>query len=344
MQGAASWFAGCGGRAGGPGARRGRPVPDPCARGGRRRSAVTGCCGSPAARGVDYRLVVARRRRLCAVRARAGRRRHPLRWAPAGVDAVEAWCGGRVSSADCRAPRRRGSTARPSAPRRSRTRASPPAAPPRLWALESLVQAAASDDDRVRSVEFASECVRRVAGAPRADARPGRGRGHPRPVRRGRARPDPVAIAPPPPEREPRGRTRPARPRRHRPRRLLELVRLGRGLRRGERPAALHRQEPPELPGVGARGHVVQVLEPVGRAVGETRSRCGSPRTRLTPNSRAEPRHAGHRVADGHRDRAGRCRARSAGTGRWRRPPRPGTPAPHPQLEVHGGLRRRAFS
>jgi hypothetical protein len=112
--------------------------------------------------GVDYRLVVA---------AAADCARFVLELVDddtrpvgtAGVDAVEAWCGGRVSSADCRAAASRiHREAERTAPIEDARLAAGRAAA--LWALESLVQAAASDD-RVRSVEFASECVRRVAGA-----------------------------------------------------------------------------------------------------------------------------------------------------------------------------------
>jgi hypothetical protein len=79
-----------------------------------------------------------------------------------GVTTVEAWCAGRVSAGDCRSAASRVNreaerTAPIDDPRKAAGRAAA------LWAVESLAQAAASDD-RVRSVEFASECVRRVAG------------------------------------------------------------------------------------------------------------------------------------------------------------------------------------
>lgn len=112
--------------------------------------------------GVDYRLVVqaaADCSRLVLDLLDDDTRPVCLR----GIETVEQWSSGLVSAADCRAAASRiHREAERTAPIEDARLAAGRAAA--LWALESLVQAAASDD-RVRSVEFASECVRRIAGA-----------------------------------------------------------------------------------------------------------------------------------------------------------------------------------
>jgi hypothetical protein len=112
--------------------------------------------------GVDYRLVVSAAvdcARMVFEHLDADTR--PV--AEQAVAAVEQWCAGRIGAAECRSAasrvhREAERTAPIEDPRAAAGRAAA------LWAIESIAQAAASDD-RTRSVEFASECVRRVAGA-----------------------------------------------------------------------------------------------------------------------------------------------------------------------------------
>lgn len=110
--------------------------------------------------GVDYRLVVAA---ACdCVRLVFDAIDPETRGvATQAVASVELWCDGRISVGECRAAasrvhREAERTAPIDDPRVAAGRAAA------LGAVESVVQAAASDD-RVRSVEFAAEAVRRVA-------------------------------------------------------------------------------------------------------------------------------------------------------------------------------------
>jgi hypothetical protein len=111
--------------------------------------------------GVDYRLVVAAA--VDCVRFVFDHLDPDTRpVAEQAVAAVEQWCAGRISAAECRsAASRVHREAERTAPIEDpRVAAGRSAA---LGAVESIAQAAASDD-RTRSVEFAAECLRRVAG------------------------------------------------------------------------------------------------------------------------------------------------------------------------------------